>query len=268
MLIVVVPVFIMLIWFSIKYRASNKKANYLPNWNGSSKIELAIWLIPVAIVIALSFFLWTNTHQLDPYKPIVSKVKPIHVEVVSMDWCWLFIYPDFKIATVNELVFPANTPLNFRLTSATVMTSFFIPQLGSQMYAMAGMKTQLHLMANETGIFKGHNQEFSGLGYENMYFNAFSTTQEQFNAWLQKVKQSADTLNTFKFEQISKPNPNHQIEYFSNIDVGLFDYILKKSKGVKDNDMLNKTGSNDKAKNLNNKSMNSDKITDKIKEED
>ncbi len=174
--------------FPRKYRASNTKATYTPKWSHSAKIDLVIWLVPVAIVTALGILAWNATHRLDPYKPIDSGVKPVSIEAVSLDWKWLFIYPDHNIAIVNQLVFPAKVPLSFRITSDTVMTSFFIPQLGSQIYAMAGMQTRLHLMADEPGIYAGQNQQFSGRGYADMHFKAIAVSREQFEAWVQKAR--------------------------------------------------------------------------------
>jgi cytochrome o ubiquinol oxidase subunit II len=231
MLIVVVPVFIMAIWFSIKYRESNTRSTYKPQWAGSTKIELAIWMVPVLIVAVLSYHTWTKTHQLDPYKPLGIPGEEIQIEVVSMDWGWLFIYPDYDIATVNELVFPVDAPLSFRLTSSTVMTSFFIPQMGSQMYAMAGMQTRLHLMAEETGTFEGQNQEFSGKGYENMHFRVIAVTPEEFGKWVNKVHASPETLDLARFNELSMPKLNFAVTYFSSVDSDLFRYILSKFKG-------------------------------------
>lgn len=226
MLIVVVPVFVMVLWFSIRYRASNKKATYKPMWAHSNKIEWVIWSVPIAIIIALSYLTYTRTHQLDPYKPIPSAEKSVRIEVISLDWNWLFIYPDYDIATVNELVFPANAPLSFRLTSATVMTSFFIPQLGSQMYAMAGMQTRLHLMANDTGTYIGHNMEYSGRGYHTMHFNAITKTPEQFKEWIQKAKQSPDTLSMDKYKELSKPIVDYPVKIYSSVVPDLTDKII------------------------------------------
>jgi cytochrome o ubiquinol oxidase subunit II len=231
MLIVVVPVFIMAIWFSIKYRESNTRSTYKPRWAGSTKIEWAIWMVPVLIVAVLSYHTWTKTHQLDPYKPLGIPGTEIQIEVVSMDWGWLFIYPDYDIATVNELVFPVDAPLSFRLTSSTVMTSFFIPQMGSQMYAMAGMQTRLHLMAEETGTFEGQNQEFSGKGYENMHFRVIAVTPEEFGKWVNKVHASPETLDLARFNELSMPKLNFAVTYFSSVDSDLFRYILSKFKG-------------------------------------
>jgi len=228
MLIVVIPVVIMALWFPWKYRASNNKATYAPKWSHSGKIEWIIWLVPAVIVTVLGILVWTTTYHLDPYKPIDSGVKPVNIEAVSLDWKWLFIYPDKHIATVNQLVFPADVPLSFRLTSGTVMTSFFIPQLGSQIYAMAGMQTRLHLMADEPGTFAGQNQQFSGRGYSDMNFKAIAVSREQFQAWVQKVRQSPDKLDLDRFEELAKPSLGDPVAYFSLINSDLFDQIMRK----------------------------------------
>jgi cytochrome o ubiquinol oxidase subunit II len=231
MLIVVIPVFVMVFGFSLRYRASNTKATYTPKWQYSAKLDLVIWLIPIFIVTALAYLTWTRTFQLDPYKPIDSEVKPVRIEVVSLDWNWLFIYPDYDIAVVNQLVFPANVPLSFRLTSDTVMTSFFIPQLGSQMYAMAGMQTRLHLMADEPGTYAGQNQEFSGRGYADMHFKAIAVSREQFETWLQKAKQSPDKLDLAVYEKLRKPNTDYPVIFFSAVKPDLFDHIMSTYMG-------------------------------------
>ncbi len=225
-IMVVISVFVMASWFSVKYRASNKNAPYQPKWDRSIKIELAVWLVPIAIILVLSYLTWTRTFQLDPYKPIASKQKPLRIDVVSLDWNWLFLYPDDNIAAVNEFVFPANTPVSFQLTSATVMTSFFIPQLGSQMYAMAGMRTRLNLMADEPGAYSGHNQEFSGRGYETMHFDAIAKTPDQFKVWLTKAKQSPGSLTLAEYNALNRPNMKHPVKIYSSVVPGLFDHIL------------------------------------------
>lgn len=231
MLIVVIPVFVMVLWFSLRYRASNAKAAYRPKWSYSARIDLVVWLIPIAIVTALAYLAWTGTCQLDPYKPIDPDVKPVSIEVVSLDWNWLFIYPDHNIAVVNQLVFPAKVPLSFRLTSDTVMTSFFIPQLGSQIYAMAGMQTRLHLMADEPGVYAGQNQEFSGRGYADMHFKAIATSQKEFEAWVQKAKQSSNKLDLTRYEELEKPNVGYPVTCFSSVKPDLFEHILSKYMG-------------------------------------
>lgn len=228
MLIVVVPVFVMVVWFPWRYRASNTKAAYMPKWNESTKIDLAMWLVPVAIVTALGILSWSTSHSLDPYKPLDSIVKPIRIEVVSLDWKWLFIYPDHDIAAVNQLVFPTGVPLSFRVTSDTVLTSFFIPQLGSQIYAMAGRQSRLHLMADEPGTYAGHNQQFSGRGYADMHFKAVAVSREQFEAWVQNTRQSPDKLDLARYEDLEKPEIGYPVTHFSSVTAGLFDHIIHK----------------------------------------
>ena len=228
MLIVVIPVFVMVFWFSLKYRASNNKAIYMPKWSYSGKIDLAMWLVPLAIIAVLGCLAWIETHDLDPFKPIKPGVKPISIEVVSLDWKWLFIYPDYDVASVNQLVFPAKVPLSFRITSDTVLTSFFIPQLGSQIYAMAGRQSRLHLMADESGIYAGHNQQFSGRGYADMHFEAIANSRQQFEAWLLKARQSPEKLDPDRYEELAKPSISYPVTYFSSVTPGLFDHIIHK----------------------------------------
>jgi cytochrome o ubiquinol oxidase subunit 2 len=228
MLIVVIPVFIMAIWFPLKYRASNTDSTYMPKWSYSAKIDLVMWAVPIAIVSVLAFLAWTRTHSLDPYKPIPSAAKPINIEAVSLDWKWLFIYPDQNIATVNEITFPVKVPVSFKLTSQTVMTSFFIPQLGSQMYAMGGMQTRLHLLADQPGTYAGHNQQISGRGYADMHFQAKAVSPEEFHAWVQKVRQSPEKLDLGRYEQLTQPSAGYYpVTYFSAVKPDLFLYILR-----------------------------------------
>lgn len=228
MLIVIVPVVIMAFLFGRKYRASNSQATYMPKWHYSGKLDLVVWLVPIAIVSVLSYLAWTETYRLDPYRPLVSDVPPIRIEAVSLDWKWLFIYPDQNIAAVNEIVFPAHVPLSFRLTSDTVMTSFFIPQLGSQIYAMAGMQTRLHLLADEPGVYAGQNQQYSGRGYADMHFKATATSPEEFDAWVQKAKESPEALNMARYDELAKPSQGHFVAYYSSVEPDLFDQIMRK----------------------------------------
>lgn len=226
MLIVIMPVFVMAIWFSIRYRASNTKATFKPNWEGSRKVEAIVWLVPVLIVAVLSYFTWIKTNELDPYKQVKSSAAPLRVQVVSLDWNWLFIYPDYDVATVNQLVLPAGVPISFDLTSASVMTSFFIPQLGSQMYAMAGMTTHLNLLASEPGTYRGQNQEFSGDGYESMHFPAIAEPAGQFLAWTKEAKGTGKTLDMAGFETLSRPRAGYPATVYSSVAPGLFAHIV------------------------------------------
>jgi cytochrome o ubiquinol oxidase subunit 2 len=246
MLIVVIPVFIMAFWFARRYRASNPERAYTPKWSHSLKLELTIWLVPIAIVTALGILGAIETYHLDPYKPIDNGHKPVAIEAVSLDWKWLFIYPDRNIATVNQLVFPVKVPLSFRITSDTVMTSFFIPRLGSQIYAMAGMQTRLHLMAAEPGTYDGQNQQFSGRGYSDMFFKAIAVSPKEFEAWVQKARQSPDRLDLARFEKLRKPSLGYPVTYFSSVRPDLFDRIMDKYAKTRDrnsNAMIKKFGS-------------------------
>ena len=230
MLIVLIPVFIMTFWFARKFRASNTESTYMPKWSHSAKIEFFMWAVPFAIVTVLAILAWTSTHSLDPYRPIHSDNEPINIEAVSLDWKWLFIYPDQNIAAVNEITFPVNVPVSFKLTSDTVMTSFFIPQLGSQIYAMGGMQTRLSLMANQPGVYAGHNQQISGRGYADMHFKANAVSMEEFQSWAQKVRQSTEKLDEARYEKLAKPSVGyHPVTYFSSVKPGLFVYIIRKS---------------------------------------
>jgi len=228
MLIVVIPVAVMDFLFPRKYRSTNPKATYMPKWSRSAKIEWVVWLVPAVIVTVLGTLVWHFTLHLDPYKPIDTGAKPVNIEVVSMDWKWLFIYPDRNIATVNQLVFPAGVPLSFRITSDSVMTSFFIPQLGSQIYAMAGMQTRLHLLADEPGTYLGQNQHFSGRGFAGMHFKAIAVSPKEYEAWVQKVKQSPDKLDPARYQELEKPSANYSVTLFSSVTTGLFDRTIRK----------------------------------------
>jgi cytochrome o ubiquinol oxidase subunit II len=231
MLIVIVPVFVMTYLFFKRYRDEKKNADYQPNWVHSTKIELVIWGVPLMIIAFLSYLVWVKTYELDPYKPIVSDNKPLNIQVISLDWKWLFIYPDYNIAMVNELVIPEKVPLSFRLTSATVMTSLFIPQLGSQMYAMAGMQTRLHLMADETGTYEGHNVEFSGEGYDTMHFNVIAKTKQGFEEWVNAAKEKQNDLDPATYSQLSQPGSNYPVTVFSPVTPGLFDHVMQSFMG-------------------------------------
>lgn len=233
MLLVVVPVIVMTFLFAWKYRASNPNAVYAPKWSHSTKIEIAVWAVPVLIIIALGYVTYISTHALDPYKPLESDVKPITVEVVSMDWKWLFIYPEQGIATVNKLVFPANTPINFKITSDTVMNSFFIPGLGGQIYAMAGMETKLHLIANQNAEFDGISANYSGAGFTGMKFKAIATSQADFDAWVSDVKKAPKQLEKAEYEALSKPSQNNPVELYSSFTPNLFQIIVDKYEGMK-----------------------------------
>ena len=237
MLLVVIPVIVLTLVFAWKYRSTNTKARYEPDWSHSNAIEAVVWLIPCLIIIVLGVITYKSTHALDPYKPIESDVKPITVEAVSLDWKWLFIYPEQHIATVNEIHIPAGTPVKFKITSDTVMNVFFIPQLGSQIYAMAGMQTQVNLIADQAGVYDGLSTNFSGAGFPDMKFTATAGTQEEFDAWVAKVKASPDKLGLDNYGDLAKPSKKDPVKYFSNVEPVLFaavlDKYMDKSSGLK-----------------------------------
>lgn len=224
MMIVVIPAVLMAVVFAWKYRASNTNAKYSPNWSHSNKVEAVVWTVPILIIVFLGILTWKSTHALEPSKPLVSDKKPVEIEVVSLDWKWLFIYPEQGIATVNQIAFPANRPVNFKITSNSVMNSFFIPTLGSQIYSMAGMQTKLHLIANEPGTFNGISSNFSGRGFSGMKFKAIATPDEAtFEQWVAKAKESTSTLATMDdFNKLAAPSENHPVEFFSSVKPGLF----------------------------------------------
>ncbi len=228
MLFVVVPVFLMTIYFSVKYRASNSNQVYKPDCSESKTIETIVWIIPVLIISFLAYLTWNYCYILDPKKSIVSKHKPIKINVIALDWRWLFIYPDYNIASINEIAFPVNTPVIFNITSNSVMNSFFIPSLGSQIYAMPGMVTKLNLISNDSGKYKGISSNYSGKGFSNMKFTVISLPNKKiFLSWINKIKNSPKKLNTIKmFKKVSFPNENHYVEYFSNVNKTLFDKMF------------------------------------------
>ena len=232
MLLVVVPVIAMTFIFAWKYRASNKDATYAPKWSHSTKIEVVIWTVPILIILALGVLTYKSTHALDPYRPLESDVKPLTIEVVAMDWKWLFIYPEQGIATVNKIVFPANTPINFRITSDTVMNSFFIPGLGGQIYAMAGMQTKLHLIANHNAEMDGISANYSGAGFTGMKFKAIATSQADFDAWVNEVKASPKQLDQAEYAALSKPSQNNPVALYSSYAPNLFQTIIDKYEGM------------------------------------
>jgi len=226
MLLIVVPVILMTLYFAWKYRASNTKATYMPRWAHSTRIEVVVWTIPCIIVAILGVLTFKSTHALDPFKPIESTVKPINIEVVSMDWKWLFIYPDYDIATVNQIAFPVDAPVNFRITSSSLMNTFFIPQLGSMIYSMAGMETKLHLIAREPGDYAGLSGNYSGSGFSGMRFRALATTNEEFEAWIAKAKAADNPLTPASYAALLQPSQYDPVSFYSSTPTGMFDNII------------------------------------------
>lgn len=231
MMIVVVPVFAMTFWFAWRYRASNRRARYEPDWE-SSKLDVAIWIVPGLIVASLGVHVWLSTHALDPYKPLQSPAKPLEIQAVAQDWKWLFVYPEQGIASVNEMAFPSNVSVSLKITSDTVMNSFFIPALAGQIYAMAGMQTRLNLSAHEPGRFVGRNTQYSGRGFADQQFAAVAMTPADFDAWVARVKASPQKLDAASYAELARPSAAHPVTYYSDVAAGLFDAIIRKYDGL------------------------------------
>lgn len=233
MLLVVIPVIVMTLVFAWKYRASNTNARYEPEWSHSTAIEVVVWSIPCMIVLVLAVLCWKSSHALDPYRPIEHEKPGIEIQAVSLDWKWLFVYPEEKIAVVNELTFPVDTPLNFRITADTVMNVFFIPHLGSMIYSMAGMETKLHLIAEEAGTFPGRSAHYSGAGFNKMYFDAHAVSDAEYQQWLDKVRADGKSLDQAAFTALGaeKNHDWYPVTYYSSVENGLFDWVINKHMG-------------------------------------
>ncbi len=227
-LIVVIPVFILLFTFAWKYRASNKKATYHPDYDHNRLLETVWWLIPTVLILILSVVTWKSSHALDPYKPLASDKKPMTIQVVALDWKWLFIYPDQHIATVNFVQFPKDTPVTFELTSDSVMNSFWVPALGGQMYAMPGMTTKLHLEANQIGDFNGASANISGQGFAGMRFVARASSDKDFASWVQTIKTKPAHLDQSTYPLLAQKSRDVPPAYYSAVDKALYDTITMK----------------------------------------
>jgi cytochrome o ubiquinol oxidase subunit 2 len=226
MLAVVIPVILATLAFAWWFRASNAKATYTPDWAYSGRLEFIVWSIPALVVLLLGGIGWVSSHDLDPYKPIEASAPPLEVQVVSLDWKWLFIYPGQGIASVNRLVVPAGTPIHFRLTSATVMNSFFVPQLGSQIYTMAGMATQLNLLADRPGTYPGLSAQFSGDGFADMHFDVQAVTQPEFDVWAGETKAKAPVLDDVAYAALALNSSAVPPVVYRTVEPGLFDKIV------------------------------------------
>ena len=228
MLIVVVPVILLTWLFAWKFRASNAKAKYIPDWSHNNWLEAVVWTIPIIIIVVLAVMTWISSHKLDPYKPLDVEGKPLTIQVVALEWKWLFIYPDQKIATVNYVQLPAHTPVTFLITSDAPMNSFAIPQLGSQIYAMAGMQTKLHLLANKVGDYRGLSTNFSGEWFSNMFFTARVSTQAEFDQWVRDVKKNPNKLTMDAYNKLAQPTENTPVAYYTEPAKDLFNDVIMK----------------------------------------
>jgi cytochrome o ubiquinol oxidase subunit 2 len=257
MLIIIIPVIFLTLLFAWRYRASNTEAAYNPEWHHSTVLELLIWAAPLLIIIALGAVTWVSTHKLDPYRPldriasgqdIPAGSKPLVVEVVALDWKWLFLYPEQGIATVNELAAPVDRPIQFKITASTVMNSFFIPALAGQIYAMPGMETTLHAVINHPGVYEGFSANYSGAGFSGMRFKFRGMSDGDFEQWVKEAKTEAkpqanaknngikensavtpsSTLTRAAYLQLEQPSENNPVLHYASVAPGLYDAILNR----------------------------------------
>nr|WP_184097978.1 ubiquinol oxidase subunit II [Sphingopyxis panaciterrulae] len=235
MLLIIVPVMILTVVFAWRYRAANRQATYKPDWDHSTQLELVIWAAPLLIIICLGALTWVATHLLDPYRPlartapgqaIAAEVRPVEVQVVALDWKWLFIYPDQGIATVNELALPAHRPVRFRISASSVMNSFYIPALAGQIYAMPGMETKLHGVFNQTGQYTGFSANYSGWGFSDMRFAVKSLSDADFAKWVAATKAGGGTLDRTAYLKLEKPSEKVPAQRFAAVEPQLFDAIV------------------------------------------
>jgi cytochrome o ubiquinol oxidase subunit 2 len=235
MLLVIVPVMALTVLFAWRYRKSNSEATYAPDWDHSTQLELVIWAAPLLIIIALGAVTWINTHTLDPYRPlraldaahpVAADTKPLTVEVVALDWKWLFIYPEQGIAVVNELAAPVDVPITFKITASSVMNSFFIPALAGQIYAMPGMQTELHAVMNRAGDYDGFSANYSGAGFSDMRFKFHGLSAGDFEHWVQAVKAGGQTLDREDYLRLERPSEHDPVRRYATVADGLYDSIL------------------------------------------
>lgn len=221
-LIVVIPVFVILFSFAYKYREGNKNAQYNPMLSGSRTLETLWWIIPSIIILILSIVTWNSSHALDPYKPLSSKNKAVVIDVIALDWKWLFIYPNQNVASINQIDIPINTPISFNITSDAPMNSFWIPALSGQIYAMPGMSTELHLEANKLGSYDGLSANISGNGFAGMRFKVLATSYTKYLDWINYAKQSPNKLSFSTYDSLLKPSEDSPVFYYSGVAQNLY----------------------------------------------
>lgn len=236
MLLIIVPVMVLILLFAFRYRQS-ANATYMPDWDHSTRLELLIWGAPLLIIIALGTITWISTHKLDPYRPldrinaqtpITAPVKPLVVDVVAMDWKWLFIYPEEGIATVNEVAAPVNRPIQFHITSTTVMNAFYVPALAGMVYAMPGMDMQLHAVMNDPGSYEGISANYSGAGFSDMKFSFLGLSDQDYANWVASSKQGGAALTRAEYLKLEQPSAKEPVRRYANVDDGLYDAILNR----------------------------------------
>jgi cytochrome o ubiquinol oxidase subunit II len=237
MLLIIVPVILLTLVFAWRYRKSNTRATYSPDWDHSTSLELVIWGAPLLIIIALGVLTWVSTHTLDPYRPlqrldaertIPAGTQALTVEVVALDWKWLFIYPELGIASVNQLVAPVDVPIHFKITASTVMNSFYIPALAGQIYAMPGMTTQLNAVINKPGVYGGFSANYSGAGFSGMHFKFQGMPAADFAQWVKQTQAGAGTLGRDDYLRLQQPSSNVPVQHFAKVLSNLFDTVVNR----------------------------------------
>jgi len=235
MLLIIVPVMALTALFAWRYRAANHQARYEPDWDHSTQLELVIWAAPLLIIICLGALTWVGTHLLDPYRPlartapgrpVAARLKPIEIDVVALDWKWLFIYPEQGVATVNELALPIDRPVRFRISASSVMNSFYVPALAGQIYAMPAMETTLHAVLNRAGTFEGFSANYSGAGFSHMRFKVRGLSEADFARWVKAARASGATLDRTAYLTLERPSEKEPARRFAAVEPGLFDAIV------------------------------------------
>jgi cytochrome o ubiquinol oxidase subunit II len=235
MLLIIIPVIVLTVFFAWRYRHSNAAARYEPDWDHSTQLELVIWSVPLLIIICLGAITWASTHLLDPYRAlgrvatgqaVVRDAKPLKVDVVALDWKWLFIYPEYGIATVNELAAPVNRPIEFRITASSVMNSFYIPALAGQIYAMPAMQTRLNAVINKVGVYQGFSANYSGAGFSGMRFAFHGVEDADFDKWIAAAKAGGGALDRMAYLQLERPSENEPVRRYASVDATLFNAII------------------------------------------
>lgn len=237
MLLIIVPVIVLTLLFAWRYRESNKQADYRPDWDHSTQLELVIWAVPLLIIIALGALTWITTHTLDPFRPlsridakreVPAGTKPLVIDVVALDWKWLFVYPEQGIATVNEVAAPVDRPIEFRITASSVMNAFYVPALAGMIYAMPAMETKLNAVINKPGVYDGISANYSGAGFSDMRFKFLGKTDADFDAWVKTVKADGQPLSRAGYLQLEKPSVREPVHYYATVADGLYDAILNR----------------------------------------
>ncbi len=237
MLIVIVPVIALTFWFAWRYRASNTQATYKPDWDHSTQLELVIWGVPLLIIIALGAVTWIGTHLLDPYRPlgriaegrpVAEEVKPLEVQVVALDWKWLFVYPEYGVASVNQMAAPVDRPITFRLTSSSTMNAFYVPALAGMIYTMPAMETKLHAVMNKEGDYEGFSSHYSGAGFSHMRFRFHALSDAGFDRWIEEARTGGKALTRAEYLQLEVPSSREPSRLYASVDPGLFDAVVNR----------------------------------------